>query len=154
MKHKKLYTIILGATVLASCSNFEKINTNPDRTDQVSSGMLATSMLLSITRSTIATTKGFMQPYMLGKYITWGENQENFQFNRLSRASFERLAILRNIPPMLAAATDEGQRNSYAGLAHFIRAWQFFQATMQVGIILSLSAETRNFIAVKPGQHV
>ncbi|WP_423737395.1 SusD/RagB family nutrient-binding outer membrane lipoprotein [Chitinophaga caseinilytica] len=135
MKQKQLYTIILGATVLAGCSNFEKINTNPDKTDKVNSGMLATSMLLSVTRSTIASTKGFMQPYMLGKYITWGENQENFQFNRLNRASFERLAVLRNVSPMVAAALDDAQRNSYSGLAAFIRAWQFYQTTMQVGDI-------------------
>ncbi len=135
MKQKSFYTIILGAAVLSGCAKFDKINTNPDKTDKVSSSMLASSMILSMTRSTIATTKGFMQPYMLGKYVTWGENQENFQFNRLSRASFERLTLLRNIPPMLEAATDEGQRNSYEGLGLFIRAWQFYHTTMQVGDI-------------------
>lgn len=121
--------------MLAGCAKFEKINTNPDKTDQVTAPLLATSMILSITKSTIATTKGFMQPYMLGKYVTWGENQENFQFNRLSRASFERLTVLRNVPPMLAAVIDEEQNNAFTGLAHFFRAWQFFQTTMQVGDI-------------------
>ncbi len=135
MQHKRIYTIILGAAVMSGCSNFDEINTNPDKTDQVNSSMLATTMILNVTRSTIATTKGFMQPYMLGKYITWGENQENFQYNRFNRASFDRLTLLRNMDPMVAAATDEGLRNSYRGLGHFIRAWQFYHTTMQVGDI-------------------
>lgn len=130
-----ILSIPLAVMLSAGCSKFDKINTNPNRTTQASSSMLATNMILSVTKNSIASTKGFMQPFLLGKYLTWGEGQENFQYNRFGRTNFDRLTQLRNIPPMIAAATDEGQRKSYKALGHFIRAWLFFQCSMQVGDI-------------------
>ncbi|MGN6509491.1 MAG: SusD/RagB family nutrient-binding outer membrane lipoprotein [Chitinophaga sp.] len=138
MTHKKLayiFSIPLAVLLGTGCSKFEKINTNPNRTTQASSDMLATGMILSVTESAISDTKGFMQPFLLGKYLTWGEGQENFQYNRLGRTGFGRLTLLRNIPPMVDAATSEELRRSYSGLGHFIRAWQFYLTTMQVGDI-------------------
>ncbi len=135
---KYLFIYTMGAVLVAGntgCSKFDEINTNPNKSTSVSSGMLATTMILSITRSDISTTKGFMQPYLLGKYMTWGEGQESFQYNRFGRANFNRLTLLRNVPPMIDAAPDEALRNSYKALGHFVRAWQFFQTTMQVGDI-------------------
>lgn len=138
MKHTKLAYILsipLAVAMGTGCSKFNEINTNPNQTTQVTSAMLATNMILSITKNSISNTKGFMQPYLLGKYLTWGEGQENLQYNRFGRASFDRLPLLRNVSPMIAAAQDEGQRSSYKALGHFVRAWQFFQTTMQVGDI-------------------
>ncbi len=135
IKSAYILSIPLAVILGAGCSKFEKINTNPNRSTQASSGMLATGMIISITKNTIASTKGFMQPFLLGKYLTWGEGQENFQYNRFGRASFDRLTVLRNITPMVAAATSEDLRRSYKALGHFIRAWQFYQTTMQVGDI-------------------
>jgi len=131
------YTLLLPALVLISngCKKFDAINTNPNATTQVNSAMLATSMILNITRSDISTTKSFMQPFLLGKYLTWGEGQENFQYNKISRTDFGRITLLRNIAPMENYATNEGLKKSYQGLGHFIRAWQFFMTTMQVGDI-------------------
>ena len=108
---KRYIFIILPAIVLwAGCSKFNEINTNPNQTTQVTSAMLATNMILNVTRSSISSTKGFMQPYLLGKYLTWGEGQENLQYNRFGRASFDRLLLLRNVPPMITAAQDAGRR--------------------------------------------
>lgn len=131
------YTLLLPALVLISngCKKFDAINTNPNATTQVNSAMLATSMILSITRSDISTTKSFMQPSLLGKYLTWGEGQENFQYNRIGRTDFSRITLLRNITPMENYATNDGLKKSYQALGHFIRAWQFFMTTMQVGDI-------------------
>lgn len=138
MKYSKLAYILsipLAVTFGTGCSKFEEINTNPNRTTQASSDMLATDMILNVTEGSISDTKGFMQPFLLGKYLTWGEGQENFQYNRLGRTSFDRLTLLRNIAPMVNAATSEELRRSYSGLGHFIRAWQFYLTTMQVGDI-------------------
>lgn len=123
------------ALIALGCSKFDEINTNPNKPTQVSSAMLATNMILSITRSDISTQKSFMQPFLLGKYVTWGEGQEGFQYNKIGRTSFSRLTLLRNIPPMIAFAPNEELKKSYNGLGHFIRAWQFFYTTMQVGDI-------------------
>ncbi|ASZ11673.1 SusD/RagB family nutrient-binding outer membrane lipoprotein [Chitinophaga pendula] len=125
----------LVASVVAGCSKFDQINTNPNRTTQVSAPMLATSLILGITRSDISTQKSFMQPFLLGKYLTWGEGQENSQYNRFGRTSTNRIPILRNVAPMIANAQTEGERKSYQALGYFVRAWQFFQTTMEVGDI-------------------
>lgn len=137
MKRIIKYMLILPVLAILTngCKKFEEINTNPNETTQVNSAMLATGMILSVTRSDISSTKGFMQPFLLGKYLTWGEGQEGFQYNRLGRTDFNRITLLRNIPPMENYATSDGLKKSYQGLGHFIRAWQFFMTTMQVGDI-------------------
>lgn len=140
--------LVLAGSILG-CSKFDEINTNPNQATQVSSAMLATNMILSITRSDISTTKSFMQPYLLGKYLTWGEGQESYQFNRFGRTNFDRLTLLRNVTPMVNGAPDEGLKKSYEGLGYFIRAWQFFYTTMQVGDIpytQAIKGETENII--------
>ncbi|QEH42550.1 SusD/RagB family nutrient-binding outer membrane lipoprotein [Chitinophaga sp. XS-30] len=152
MKHTKLKYILsipLAMAIGSGCSKFNEINTNPNKTTQVTSAMLATNIILSITKNSIGSTKGFMQPYLLGKYLTWGEGQENLQYNRLGRSSFDRLTLLRNVPPMIAAAQNEGQQRSFKALGHFVRAWQFFHTTMQVGDIPyteAVKGETDNII--------
>ncbi|PSL50024.1 SusD-like starch-binding protein associating with outer membrane [Chitinophaga niastensis] len=146
---KYILSIPLVMVMSAGCSKFDTINTNPNRTTQVSAAMLATNMILNITRSDISSTKGFMQPFLLSKYLTWGEGQEGFQYNKFGRANFDRITLLRNIPPMIANAPDDGLRKSYSALGHFIRAWQFFQVTMRVGDIpyaQAVKGESENII--------
>lgn len=128
----------LGLFFLFGCTkNFDKINTNPDTSAKTDAPSLATDMLTSITSSDIASTKGFCQPFMLAKYVLWTEMQEDFQYNQIRRGSFSRLALLRNVPKMnlYAQTKPEEIRNSYKALGHFIRAWQFYQVTMQMGDI-------------------
>jgi hypothetical protein len=137
LKIKSFY--IAGLTLLvvaqAGCSKFDAINTDPNKPTQVTSAMLASNMILNITRDETDSHKGFMQPFLLGKYVTWGEGQEDNQYNKFGRTDFNRLTLLRNIPSMIDFATTEETRNSYNGLGHFIKAWQFFYTTMQVGDI-------------------
>ncbi|TXH56670.1 MAG: SusD/RagB family nutrient-binding outer membrane lipoprotein [Bacteroidia bacterium] len=133
---RNLYILAAFILLMAqACSKFEEINTNPNATTQVSSEMLATTMLMSITRSEMSRQKSFVQPAILGKYMVWIEGEEGFQFNRLSNGSFSRITLLRNIDPMLKYAKDEGSKKSYKALSHFIRAWQFFYTSIQLGDI-------------------
>lgn len=123
-------------TVLTGCSKFDEINTNPDTSTTARSEWLATGMLGSITVSDITTQKGFVQPFLLGKYSIWKEGgPEALQYNRFGRANFDRLTVLRNVDPMINNAPTEELKKSYTALGHFIRAWQFFQTTMRMGDI-------------------
>lgn len=134
MKILKYMILFAGLAVVAGgCQKYEEINTNPNATTQVNSSMLATTLILNITRNSISTQKSFMQPFLLGKYLTWGEGQESYQYNKLGRTDFDSVKVLRNIPPMLKYATSDGLKKSYEGLGHFISAYQFFINTMQVG---------------------
>lgn len=135
-KFKKYILILSVSTILVNgCEKYDDINTNPNTTTEVNSAMLATTMILNITRGDISSQKSFMQPFLLGKYLTWGEGQENFQYNKLGRTDFSRITLLRNIPPMINYATSDGLKNSYKALGHFMKAWQFYMTTMQVGDI-------------------
>jgi len=135
---KYIMVLLVTATALMACTKkFDSINTNPDESTKSTDAWLATSMITAITSSDIAASKGFCMPFMLSKYVLWTENQVDYQYNKLGRSNFSRLAVLRNVAPMLdyAAAEPEALKNAYTGLAHFIRAWQFYQLTMQVGDI-------------------
>ncbi|WP_205943033.1 SusD/RagB family nutrient-binding outer membrane lipoprotein [Pedobacter frigidisoli] len=153
MKNLKYIILVpLFGIFISGCKKYEDINNNPNVTNQVNSALLATNMILSITRSDISTQKSFMQPSLLGKYITWGEGQESFQYNRLGRADFGRISLLRSIEPMVNYAPSDKLRSSYEALGHFIKAWQFFQTTIQVGDIPyseAVKGETDNILKPK-----
>lgn len=129
---------LLLMVAFSGCKNFDELNTDPDKPLVSSAPWLATEMIRSITSSTITRTKGFTEPYQQGKYVLFTERKEGTQYNNLGRASFsDHLLALRNIAPMLNYAEElpQEEANSYKGLGHFIRAWQFFQLSMRVGDI-------------------
>ncbi|MBO9593818.1 MAG: SusD/RagB family nutrient-binding outer membrane lipoprotein [Niabella sp.] len=133
-----LFATIFFLMLFGCTKKFDAINTNPNASLDSRADWLATSMITSVTSSDISSTKSFMQPFMLGKYILWSENQESYQYNGLGQTGFGRITVLRNVDPMLKYAQtlgDQALASSYLGLSHFLRAWQFFQLTMQVGDI-------------------
>lgn len=137
MKLKNQFIIAFAVLMSSSCTkHFDSINTNPNSSTTSRADWLANSMISDITKSDISTQKSFMQPFMLGKYILWTEFKQGYQYNSLGKTGFSRLTVLRNVAPMLEfAGNDSATYHSYLGLGHFIRAWQFFQTTMQVGDI-------------------
>lgn len=132
--YRQYICIFLTVLLLASCSKFDEINTDPTRTTKVTSAMLATTLLLDMTRTTFKTNTDFMRPNMLAKYTCWSSSANDEQYNRLSRTEyFDRLVVLNNIDKMIELATSEELKNSYTALGHLVRAWRFFELTMQVG---------------------
>ncbi|QEC52535.1 SusD-like starch-binding protein associating with outer membrane [Anseongella ginsenosidimutans] len=146
--------ILAGAVVsvlAAGCEKFGEINTNPNEPAKVSSSMLATTLILDITRDDISDTKSFMMHNAVDKYICWTEFPQAEQYNDFGRYGFGDLIVLNNIGKMVEFATDEQLRNSYAALGHFVRAWRFFQLTMRVGDIpYSQAIQGENSNIVKP----
>lgn len=153
----KIKYILPVVFLAAGCTkNFDTINANPDKSTTSNEAWLANSMLTSITSSDITSTKGFCQPFMLGKYVLWTEMVQAFQYNSITRGNsgFGRMTVLRNIDPMLQFAQQNDSANvlnSYKGLAHFIRAWQFFNLTMLYGDIpYSEAAQGESTGNIKP----
>ncbi|RXK85985.1 SusD/RagB family nutrient-binding outer membrane lipoprotein [Filimonas effusa] len=137
-KHiSKIAVIALAAGIgFSSCTkDFDSINTNPDKATSASSEWLANNILTSITSKDISFNNNFRQPFTLGKYIGWTEKVSEYQYNKMVRVDFGRLLVLRDVEPMIKNATTAELKNTYEGFGHFIRAWQFFQTTMQVGDI-------------------
>lgn len=78
------------------CSKFEEMNTDPDASSVGNSAMLATTLLLNVTRY-----GSFTDPALLGKYLLWTEMQRAYQYNQFGEAGFDRITILRNVEPMV-----------------------------------------------------
>lgn len=145
MRKNIIYILIIGilfsGLALNSCDNFEEYNTNPNESNKVTSGMLATYLILGVMKEQ-STTKTFVRDDMLSKYIAWTEgNDIDFAFNKLGRISVYRefsdrnMVLLNNVDKMIDFATTDRLKNSYTALGHFIRASKFFNLTMSVGDI-------------------
>lgn len=132
---KSALFVVIFSLMFIGCQRFDKLNTNPDLSLTVTPGMLATTLILDITRGELATTKGFMQPFMLDKYIAWTEDAEDLEYNKLGRVDFGSYVTLINVEKMINLSTEGGLKNSYTALGHFVRAWKFFNLTMAVGDI-------------------
>lgn len=139
MKNKiKKQIVIFSALLLGlSCADLDEVNINPDGITTATSQMLATKMILNILKDDVERTKGFMGNFMRDKYILWSEFPQGQQYNDLGRSSFSRMTRLIDVEKMisLSEGLDEGMRNSYVGLGHFMRAYMFFGRTMEVGDI-------------------
>jgi hypothetical protein len=152
MKYAKVIVICLLATFfISSCSDFNSINTDPNAPTKVTSGMLATHIILQILQQ--PETKGFMAQYFLSKYIGWNEMLQGEQYNRIGRISFNRLETLNNVPKMVEYAPDSTVKKSYEALGHFADAYDFFELTMRVGDIPyseALKGKSKNKPIYKP----
>lgn len=143
MQKNIIYILIMGILFtglsLNSCDNFEEYNTNPDESTKVTSGMLATNLILGVMKEQ-DVTKTFVRDDMLSKYIVWSEgNDIDYAFNKLGRVNVYRefsdrnMVMLNNVPKMIDFATSESLKNSYTALGHFIRVSKFFYLTMHIG---------------------
>ncbi|MEN8117113.1 MAG: SusD/RagB family nutrient-binding outer membrane lipoprotein [Bacteroidota bacterium] len=142
------YVLILLLS-FAACEDFEELNTNPDLSTKVTPDMLASTLILDITRTEVKVTKGFMLPYLLDKYILWTEFAQAHQYNKFGRTDFDSYVVLTNVNKMIEAAAESSSLDSYTALGHFVWAWKLFNKTMEVGDIpyhQALLAETeQNF---------
>lgn len=137
LRIKPTIACITFTIFFVSCSHFDELNTNPDGFTLATPQMLATKLILDITRSDISIQKGFMANFMRDKYILWSEFAQGEQYNRIDRTSFSSFTRLIDVEKMIGLTDEVDQEvaNAYKGLGHFMRAYTFFNATMQVGDI-------------------
>ncbi|MGL4327958.1 MAG: SusD/RagB family nutrient-binding outer membrane lipoprotein [Tannerellaceae bacterium] len=118
--------------LLSSCSKFDDINTNPDAATKATASMMATALILNITKQ--GGNKVFVYDNMLSKQIGWAENAASEQYNLFGRTSFDNYTILITAKKMLEASSDI-DKDSYTGLALFLKAYKLFYASLEVGDI-------------------
>jgi hypothetical protein len=122
--------------MLASCSKFDQINTNPNATEKVNASLLATNIILQNLQFQGRDAKAYLSDNGLAKYIAYGnETMLSTQYNYLGAASFEPMTMIPNINSMLTYAKGSQMENSYKGLAEFSKAYMFYYLTMEVGDI-------------------
>jgi hypothetical protein len=98
---------------------------------EVTPGMLATGLLMNVTRSHWGDDN--LNPQ--SREIYWTEFQAS-TFGGFGRIRFDPLTTLNNVSSMIRfAGDDEAVINSYRALGHFVRAYMFYHLTMKVGDI-------------------
>lgn len=132
MKFNKHIAIMMAATVLASCSQFDDINTNPDAATKVTSPLLATGAIMGIAKP--SQGKPFMSNQMLSKYIGWGEAKEGTQYNSFGSQGFGDYSTLKDYKLMAELSAPEN-KNAYEALALFLKAYKLYDLTINVGDI-------------------
>lgn len=133
---KKIFYFILSAIIMTSCGDFDKINQNPDTPQTVTPAFLATDLILESTSSSIS--KWFLSDSWIMKTTSFTEHMEWYLYNKFERSNFGAYSNLTNAQKMLELADsnedmNESQKNSYKGLYHFMRAYFFYNTTMEMG---------------------
>lgn len=137
MKTIKTIQRILTAVLMAgtaimhhSCtSSFDELNTNPDGSTQVTSAMLATTMILSHVKSGYSGSVEFAV-----KRMFWGEQMDAYQYNNFGKGSFGAIQGLTNGVKMVELAS-EADKDAYAGLFYYMKAWAFYRTSLDMGDI-------------------
>lgn len=132
-----ILSFILGAT---SCSNFDDMNIDPNKTTKVPASMLCTNTLLRITKYG-GDTKAFIAQSALPKYVAYAnESQMAEQYNKIGSASFDSYIAFPNIDKMVEYSKGEMYENGYAGVASFAKAYFLYNMTMRMGDIPNTQA--------------
>jgi len=128
-----LLIVLMG---LISCNKFDAINSDPNTPTEASASLLCTSAILSVARFNGRDAKAYITENALAKYVGYAnEGQLAEQYNLLGSGSFSAMTILPDLEKMLNYAKGEPMENSYKGVAAFVKAYMFFQLTMQMGDI-------------------
>lgn len=124
-----LCTVGLVISGTGCTSTFDELNTNPDATTKVSPAMLATNVILG-------HVKGANNDYseFCVKRLFWGEQIENYQYNRFGKGSFGGIQGLTNAQKMVELASDIN-KDAYTGLYYYLKGWTFYRTTMDMGDI-------------------
>jgi hypothetical protein len=138
MKNINKYIGLVSALILlflVSCSKFEEINTNPDKTTKVPASMECTNIVLGMLGYG-GQAMGFISANALPKYVGFtllGKNGS--QYNNTGSGGFGAMTVLPNIEAMLDAAKGSTMEDSYKGIGHFAKAYHFYNMTMWMGDI-------------------
>lgn len=131
---KKILFSLLASASLFSCGDFDEINTNPDTPTTVTSPFLATKVILDATSS--SDGKWFISDSWLVKQTTFTEHMEWYLYNKFERTTFGNYSMLIDASKMKEIADEtmaEDDRKAYDALYHFIHAYVFYGATMELG---------------------
>lgn len=122
--------------IVASCSDFDEINTNPDASTKVPPQFLATELILTSTSS--PNGKNLLQDNWLMKQSQFTEGAIGLVYNLIGTSDFEDYRSVIDAKKMVEIAENdntmsEGELNTYKGLAAFFEASVLYDASMKLG---------------------
>ncbi|MDE3741164.1 SusD/RagB family nutrient-binding outer membrane lipoprotein [Maribacter polysaccharolyticus] len=137
MKNLK-YTIItiISSIVAFSCSNFEDINTDPDKSTTVAPEMLATQVLVNTYRLSNTSADVYTQVNLFNKHtavLKSSPDPNQYYFSYWPFGSFGKYKNLTDLKRMVEFSEGALYESSFKGLALFLKASYGFSATLDVG---------------------
>ena len=122
--------------LLVSCDNFDEINRNPDAATNPSPSMICTNVILKNIKFNGRDAHAYLQPNALSKYVGYvNQSQMGTQYNDIGSGGFGDMTLLPNVDELIKNSEGSIQQNSYKGIGKFMRAWMFYNLTMQMGDI-------------------
>lgn len=136
MKNMKYLITIVSLIFAVSCDNFEEINTDPNKTNQVTPAMLATQTLKDTYRFWNPNPSDFTSGNLFNKHIAMLETNPNpyqYYYSYWPYGSFGAYTRLTDLQYMSTYAEGSQYESSYKGLELFLKAWFGFSATLDMG---------------------
>ncbi|MCY1719123.1 SusD/RagB family nutrient-binding outer membrane lipoprotein [Prolixibacteraceae bacterium Z1-6] len=139
MKNLKYILLAIFSLFIAfSCDNFEDINTDPNKTNQVTPSMLATQTLKDTYRFWNPNSADFTSGNLFNKHIAMLETNPNpgqYYYSYWPYGSFGSYTRLTDLKYMSQYAEGSQYESSYKGLELFLKAKYGFSATLDMGDI-------------------
>ena len=133
--NKIISLIVVFSVCLSSCGRFDEYNTNPDSTTEVTAAMLATGVELSSFRSS-GDGKAYISYSALPKYVAYlTEGAMDAQYNKIGRCSYDSYLLWPDYEYINKYAGGTDYEASYKGLTLFLKAFNAYRLTMQLGDI-------------------
>lgn len=137
---KNLKYILIAAIVLftASCSNFEEINTNPDKSTSATPDMLASYTMMKTFKLSNNSNDVYTQITLFDHHVTKLASTPDpgqYYWAYWVYGSFGNFKNLTDLSDMVKFAEGSTTEPSYRGLALFFKAWYGFNATLSMGDI-------------------
>jgi len=137
---KNLKYILIAAIVLftASCSNFEEINTNPDKSTSATPDMLASYTMMKTFKLSNNSPDVYTQITLFDHHVTKLTSTPDpgqYYWAYWVYGSFGNFKYLTDLSDMVDFAKGSLAEPSYKGLSLFLKAWYGFNTTLSMGDI-------------------
>ena len=137
-KIHKIFFALISLSIVSSCSNFEKLNTDPNAATSVSPDMLATQVLKDTYRFWNPNPTDFSSGNLWCKHMARLDATSNpYQYygSYWPYGGFGGLQKITNFKRMIEFAEGNPAKPSFEGLALFLKAWAGLYATLDMGDI-------------------
>jgi hypothetical protein len=134
----KIFLVLISLSIVSSCSNFEKLNTDPNAATSVSPDMLATQLLKDSYRFWNPNPTDFSTGNLWCKHLARLDATSNpyqYYYSYWPYGGFGGLQKTTNFKRMIEFAEGNPNKSSFEGLALFLKATAGFSATMDMGDI-------------------
>ncbi len=135
---KYIFIAVITLIIVSSCSNFDEINTDPNKPATVNSELLATEVLKSTYRFWNPNPSNFLQANVFNKHtaiLKSSPEPGQYYSSYFPFGSFGSYVRLTSIKRMVEFAEGTESEPSFKGLALFLKASYGFNMTLVMGDI-------------------